>query len=160
MENSHEPSILIRFGGFLLFMFLSLGAFAWFGWSLFQTITQIASNNPVILFNKGALYMLGVGIGLSTLTYIALYEAILRLPLTNKVNKRINGGALISIITMIIFPQVIHYPVERFLEGRGYNICEPVSYQWFMYRKIIYVSNSEACAELVERKNNRITEGI
>ncbi len=151
MESSQKPSIFVRFGGFLLFVSLSLGALVWFGWSLFQMITQIASNSPIILFDKGALYMLGVGIGLSVLTYVALHEVILKRPLTKKMSKKINMSALVSLITLIIFPQIVHYPVERFLENRNYKICEQASYQWLLYRKIVYASSFEVCTDMIEK---------
>jgi len=110
------------------------------------------TSSSVILFDKGALYMLGVGIGLAVLTYAVLHEVILKRPLTDKFSKIMNIGALTSIIVMIIFPQVIHYPVEQLLEKRGYKICNQASYQWFLYRRIVYTSSPEICENTIENK--------
>ena len=152
MENFSQPSALARFSALLVFSSLTLAAFAWFGWSAFRFCTQIVENASAIFFDKGALYMFGAGSGLAVLTFGGLYEGILRLPLTEKVAKRITNALIGSIIVMFVLPQIVHYPVERFLEGRGYKICDQASYQWFLYRRIVYVSTSEVCADIIKNK--------
>lgn len=152
MEHPNRPSALLRYGGLLLFASLSLAALAWFGWSIIQIITQIRSNTAVILFDKGAVYMLGVGMGLLVLTYGILHEVILGLALTKRVTKRINISALISIIVLFIVPHLVHYLVEHALNERDYIICDQASYQWLLYRRIVYVSNFEDCANIIEGK--------
>jgi hypothetical protein len=104
--------------------------------------------------------LLGAGVTLGALTLGGLYQGILRLPLTKKVTKILTNVLIGGVVVMFVLPHIVHYPVESYLEGRGYNICEQASYRWFAYREIAYVSNSEACAELVERKKNRINGGV
>ena len=155
MESSHQPSTLSRFFSFFVFSLLTISTLTWFGWSVFQLYAQLAENGPVIVFDKGVFYLLGGGSGIAILTLYMFYEGVLKLPLTEKVAKILTNSLIVSVSVMFVLPHIVHYPVESYLEGRGYNICEQASYRWFAYRKIVYVSNFEACAELVERKNNR-----
>lgn len=153
MGNLDKPPALLRYGGFLLFALLALGTLTWFGWSMYQTITQIGSNASIISFNKGIAYMLGAGIGLSVLTYGILHEVILGRSLSKKVIKNINTGAIISVLTLLIFPQLIHYSVDHVLNGRDYKVCDQASYRWLFYRNIVYVSSTEECETLAASKN-------
>ncbi|WP_020159900.1 hypothetical protein [Methylobacter marinus] len=160
MESSHQPSTLSRFFSFFVFSLLTISILTQFGWGVFQLYARIAENGPVIVFDKGVFYLLGAGVTLGALTLGGLYQGILRLPLTKKVTKILTNVLIGGVVVMFVLPHIVHYPVESYLEGRGYNICEQASYRWFTYRKIVYVSNSEACAELIKRKNNRITGGV
>jgi hypothetical protein len=136
----------------LLFILMSLASLLWFAWSILSLIGQINSNSPAISFDKGAMYMLGVGVGLSALTYAILHEAILKKILTERVTSWITRCAFAGIGLMFIFPHIVHYPVENYLEGEGYQICSQASYQWLLYRKIVYVSSPEVCAGLGRKK--------
>ena len=160
MESSHQHSPLTMFCILLIFSLMALSTLTWFGWSVFQLYAQIAENGPVIVFDKGVFYLLGGGSGIAILTLYMFYEGVLKLPLTEKVAKILTNSLIGSVSVMFVLPHIVHYPVESYLEGRGYTICEQASYRWFAYREIAYVSNSEACAELVERKNNRAAGGV
>ncbi|MCL7422011.1 MAG: hypothetical protein M8364_14015 [Methylobacter sp.] len=160
MESSHQPSPLTMFCILLIFSLMALSILTQFGWGVFQLYAQIAENGPVIVFDKGVFYLLGGGSGIAILTLYMFYEGVLKLPLTEKVAKILTNSLIGSVSVMFVLPHIVHYPVESYLEGRGYNICEQASYRWFAYREIAYVSNSEACAELIKRKKNRITGGV
>ena len=160
MKNPDEPSALIRFAGFLLFLTLSICALLWFVWASFSLVEQITKDTSFVIYDNSGFYMLGVSIGLFALTYGILHEVILKLPLTDKVTKRITRAALAGIGLMIILPQIIHYAVEDYMENNGYMICAQASSSWLMYKHIAYVSNAETCIDLMFEREKRLSEPL
>ena len=160
MNKPNKPSVLIRYGGFLFFITLSIGALLWFGWASLSLVEQITKSMPAVIYDNSGFYMLGVSIGLFALTYAALHEVILQLPLTNSVTKRITHTAFVGIGLMIILPQIVYYSVDDHLKNNGYKICEQVSSHWLMYKHIAYVSNAETCIELIFEKKKRLSEPL
>jgi hypothetical protein len=131
---------------------LTLGAFLWFAWNSVFLFDQIGAKTSAVIFDKGGFYMLGIGISLGALTYGILHEVILKLPLTDVITRRITRSALAGVGLMFILPHIAHYPVEQHLESEGYELCDKASYQWLLYRKIVYVSSPEVCAGLSKKK--------
>ena len=147
------PSASVRYGGFLLFFALMLGAALWFGWSFISLVSQILHEAPVIYFNKGALYMLGVAIGLLALVYAIFIEVILQQQLTENSSRMITRTAYIGIGVLVLFPQIIHFTVERNLIKKNYEICETASYQWLMYREIVFTRDTQTCKDITTRSS-------
>ena len=160
MTKPDEPSALIRFSGFFIFLFFSIGAFVWFGWTSLSLVEQITKSMPAVIYDNSGFYMLGVSIGLFALTYAALHEVILQLPLTKSVTKRITYTAFVGIGIMIILPQIVNYSIDDHLKNNGYKICEQVSSNWLMYKHIAYVSNAETCIELIFEREKRLSEPL
>jgi hypothetical protein len=96
--------------------------------------------------------MFGAGIGLASLTFAIFYEGILRRKLTNKITKGITRSALVGISLMFILPQVLHYLASTYLEKDRYVICDEMSYQWLLYKKIVYTTNQLRCETLIQEK--------
>ena len=140
-----KPSATVRYGGFLLFVALMLSAALWFSWSFISLISQLLNEAPAIYFNKGAMYMLGIAIGLLALVYAIFLEVILQQQLTNKSSKIITRIAYIGIGVLIIFPQAIHFPIENHLLKRHYEICETAYNRWLMYREIAFTKDANTC---------------
>ncbi len=147
-----EASLLKKVSGFLFFFFPSLGAFILFGSDLYQLFLQVKSNVSVIEFHKGSFFDLGIGLGFGVFTYMYLQEVILQRAVTPKVTKWMTRGLISSVFIMMLFPQIAHYSLEHILEKQGYMICNLDSYQWRIYRTFYYVSEVDACTNLIESK--------
>jgi hypothetical protein len=160
MTKPDEPSIIIRIGGFLLFLLLSICAYLWFAWDSFSLYEQISANASVVTFSNGGFYALGGGIAFSTLTYGVLHQVIFKLPITEKITKRVTRGSIIGIGLMIILPQIIHHFVEDHMKSNNYMICGQVSSSWLMYKHIAYVTDTETCAKLFIEKQERLSEPL
>ena len=145
MNTQSAPTAPYRYGVFLAFLFFSFAALIWFGWSFSNLVLQLSAATPVISLNKGAMYMLGIGLASSVLTIAIFQEAIIRRPMTDKLARRLTGGALAGLVIVFLLPFMTHSVIEQRLEARGYKICEQASYQWLLYRNIVYVSDYELC---------------
>ena len=160
MTKPDEPSALIRFSGFFIFLFFSIGAFVWFALDAFTLYKQISTDSSVVIFSNGGFYAFGGGIAFLTLTYGIFHEVILRKAVTDKVTKIITRGSIAGIGLMIIVPQIVNYSIDDHLKNNSYKICEQVSSQWLMYKHIAYVSNAETCIELIFEQEKRLSEPL
>jgi hypothetical protein len=151
-----EPSLLKRILGFLFFFLFSLAALVWWVWELINLYQQVTSNADIINFEKGTLYLFGVSVLGGFLSYAIFHEVILKRPYTESITKWIHKGFSFGLISLILFPYVVRLPLEEYLEKKDYLICEIESYQWSMYRAIVYTSSLEACDEAIEIEKNRI----
>lgn len=152
MDTQSSPTALARYGGFFLFLLVTAACFIWFSWSVYGIVDSISSKAHTVYFDKGSLYMFGAGIGLTSLTFAIFYEGILRRDLTNKITKNITRSALMGVSLMFILPHVLHYLVSTHLEEERYVVCDEVSYQWFLYKKLVYTTNQRTCEILVQEK--------
>jgi hypothetical protein len=152
MVQHGSSTILARFGGLFLFFVLTTACFVWFAWSAYSIVDSISSKADVVYFDKGSLYMLGAGIGLASLTLAILYEGILRRNLTSKITMVITRSALIGVSLMFILPHVLHYLASTYLTDENYVVCDEASYQWLLYKKLVYTTNQLTCEVLVQEK--------
>lgn len=160
MNKPNKPSALIRYGGFLFFTILSIGALLWFVWASLSLVEQVTQSTSAVIYDNSGFYMLGVSIGLFALTYAALHEVILQLPLTETVTKRFTRGSIVGIGLMILLPQIVNYAVDDHLKNNGYKICDQVSSHWLMYKHIAYVSDAETCIDLIFEQEKRLSEPL
>ena len=152
MDTQISPTPLARHGGFFLFLLVTMACFIWFIWSAYGIANSIYSKEHTVYFDKGSLYMFGAGIGLASLTFTIFYEGILGRNLTNKITKGVTRGALIGVSLMFILPHLLHYMASTHLEEEHYVICDEVSYQWLLYKKLVYTANQQTCEILVQQK--------
>lgn len=152
MDAQNSPTALARYGGFFLFLLLTAACFVWFSWSAYDIVDSISSKANAVYFDKGSLYMFGAGIGLASLTFAIFYEGILRRKLTKKITKGITRSTLVGILLMFILPHVLHYLASTYLEEKHYVICDEMSYQWLLYKKVVYTTNQLSCEALIQEK--------
>ena len=152
MVQHDSSTIFARFGGLFIFLSMTTVCFVWFAWSIYSIANQITTDAHVVYFDKGSLYMLGAGIGLSALTFAILYEGILRRNLTKRVTKIITKSALAGIILMFLLPQLLHYLTNTYLTEKRYIVCVEASYQWLFYKKIVYTDIQSTCEALNVKK--------
>lgn len=149
MEKGDSPSLIDRIGTPVLLLALGASATAWFIYRVFALFSN--GSSPIVTFDKGSYYMLGVGVGLLTLAYMIIKEFWLRRPLTNEQSSFFSRIAVSGVILAFVFPHVAHFAVDKYLEKHGYAVCEEASHQWLFVRDIVYVQAVIECS--VDLKN-------
>lgn len=152
MNREQLPSPLTRFLSVVFFSMLTLSALAWFVVSVIGIISQFSLNDPVVGFDKGSMYMLGVGLGLLLLTIGGIMQGIFGQALTPKEETLFKRGIVISIVLMVTFPQLAHYLVSKYAHKQHYSICNDATYRWLLYRKLYYTESKITCDKLVNEK--------
>jgi len=152
MNGEQLPSPLARFLSVAFFSMLTLSALAWFVVSIIGLISQFRLNDPVVGFDKGSMYMLGIGFGLLLLTIGGIMQGMLGQALTVKKETLFKRGIVISIVLMVAFPQLTHYLVDKYAHKHHYSICNDATYSWLLYSKFYYTESKITCDKLVNEK--------
>ena len=130
------------------FALLSAISLTWFVASAVRVWNQTNSAATYITFERGALYLFGVGLALAVLTYGITYQGVLRRPLTKTATKLFNVLLMGSLLLTFAVPPVGEYVVSETLEARGYRVCDLKSRQWPIFRDVVYVASLEVCDNL------------
>ena len=109
-------------------------------------ITGIYNFQDNIEFNKGALYLYGVGLILLIFVVGIIYTNYLKKNISSHANKIIGKAVLVFLLITFFLPQIVHYTTANYLENRGYQVCEARSKQWLHVRTIVY-SKLVSCDE-------------
>ena len=88
----------------------------------FQLTLDLLHKEDVIAFNKGAMYMLGVGLSGGLLIYFMIYEIIYG-KISESFNKKATRLAFIFMGSIFIFPQIIDFRVRQYIGHTGYVFC-------------------------------------
>ena len=152
MINHPPSSVLARTLSITFFSIGTLSALVWFFVSLIGVITLFRLNKPVITFDKGAMYMLGVGLGLLLLTITGFIQGVLKKKLSHRAEILFKRGIIVSVMLMLVTPQLAHYLVANSAQQRHYDICKAASYRWFLYSKFYYTQNEMTCNQLLETR--------
>lgn len=126
-----------------LVFILILFSFSWFFLSIISLIQNISS--PVVVFEKGACYMLGVGLGLSPFGLIIIIKYFIKKPITDSLKRLLSRLMISGLALLFIFPHLAHLAIDRHLTQRGYTFCEDATHQWRFYRDIVYIQPSIDC---------------
>jgi len=152
MGGEQRPSTLVRFLSVVFFSILTLSSLAWFTVSITGLLSQFLLNDPVVEFDKGSMYMLGIGLGLLLLTIGGVIQGLLGKKLTSQKEAVFTRGLAFSLILMIGFPHLTHYVVANYARQRNYSVCSDATYRWLLYSKFYYTNSDMACNELVSKK--------
>lgn len=152
MYSEHNPSFSTRLLSVAFFAILTILSLVWFFISVTSLLSQFRLNESVIAFDKGSMYMLGVGIGLLSLTIGGLMQGIFGKVLTSKWESLFKRSLVVSIIVMVALPQLAQYSVDSYARKQHYDICNEATYKWFLYSKYYYTDNQIACNKLVKEK--------
>lgn len=152
MNEDEKPSLLMRLLSIAFFLMLALSALAWFSVSIIELISQFHLREPVVGFDKGSMYMLGIGFGLFLLTIGGVMQGVLGQTLTPKKETLFRRGMVISLILMVFVPQITTYVVGKYAYKHHYSICNDATYRWLLYSKYYYTESKIACVKLVNRK--------
>jgi hypothetical protein len=152
VSEGKKPGWAARIFGTLFFVSFAIGAFVAFFYGLSSFFGSLSADLVVIM--KGSFQMFGVGIGLSALTFICIYESLLGKRLTEKqgsITMKVAVGGLILIFTL---PHVIHYAMGSALERRGYSVCDAASRKSPHNPEIVYIRQPLECTKDVEKRFN------
>lgn len=116
-----------------------------FGYYAFDVSISLILKKEIIEFNKGAMYMLGVGLGAGLLVIFMIHELTGK-KISNSYNKKATKFALISIGLIFIFPQLADYIVSSKFRSMDYVFCEEKSYRWLHAQNKVYGVNVDACS--------------
>lgn len=145
METRVPPSLLNRIIGPPLFLAGGFAAAFWFFYRIVCLLEDLSS--PVILFDKGSYYMLGVGLGLLSLGIGLAKEFWGGNPLTAKQADIISKLGIAGVVLIFIIPHISHFSADYYLKNQGYSVCEEASHQWLFVRDIVYIQPTVECSE-------------
>jgi len=134
-EKSSQITILITVVSFAL---LGVGALYIAINTTFSLIRHIIYLPESIEFNKGALYLWGVGFVLLLFVVGIVYTNYLKKTISKKTNKRLTQFVIFLLLLTFLLPQVVHYVTAEYLEKKDYKICESKSRQWLHVKTIVY----------------------
>jgi len=147
-----KNSPVVLYGGLAAFIAMALVAFAFFFVTAIGLFDDLSMLPASISFDKGAFYLLGVGLALSVLTFVIIYEPVMGNILTPKIGGLCTKLTIAGVLIMFILPHLVHYGVQSFLTSRGYEVCGCASHQWLHSRTIVYVRNQDVCDRLMLEK--------
>jgi hypothetical protein len=156
MGESATPSLKTKIMSLTFFVALAAGSFLWFGISIVSLFNQLHFHEAIVAFDKGSIYMLGVGVGLLLLIGGGVLQGFLGREPDAAAEKIFKWGMVISLTLMIALPQLVHYWVDHSAKTQKYEVCGEAGYQWLMYRKIYYADSRDSCSRLVQEKAAKI----
>lgn len=131
---------------------LTLSSLAWFIISINLLVSQFHTSSPIIGFDKGSMYMLGIGFGLLFLTIGGVTQGLLQKKLTPRHEAFFTRALIINLLVTIAFPQLAHYTVARYAQKQGYNTCDDFTYRWLLYSKSYYTKHEIFCSKIINNK--------
>jgi di/tricarboxylate transporter len=152
MEDTYNASIMTKVASFLFFVILTIASFWWFVASSYGTLHSLFYGNEVVYFSKGAMYSFGAGVVLLLLTLLGVYQNVKKNDLSKAQTKWATKIFVLSTVAMFVFPVVAHFTVNNFATKNGYFECKEMSYQWLLYKKIVYVNSQAVCTNLVKSR--------
>ena len=150
METRDPPSLLNKVIGPPLFLVGGLSASLWFFYRAIFFIDNISS--PLVLFDKGSYYMLGVGVGLLSLGFVTAIEFWGGKPITSKQNTIFSRLAISGVILLFVVPHLVHFAADKYLNKHGYTVCEEASHRWLFVRDIVYIAETIECSSSIKVK--------
>jgi len=144
MEDRVRPPILARIFGPLIFLVGAPVALAVFLQKLYQLIVHWADD--AFLFDKGAFYLLGVGLGMLALAILTVQEGWFGRNLSKAQAVILSRLALVGVALIPILPNLTHYATDAVLKNDGYVVCESASHRWRFVRDIVYIKPSVECS--------------
>lgn len=145
MENHAKNVTPAKCVTVIIFALFAICALLAFGYYAFDVSIRLISKNEIVEFNKGAMYMLGVGLGAGLLVIFMIHELTGK-KISNSYNKKATKFAFISIGLIFLFPQLADYVVSSKVSGMGYVFCEEKSYRWLHAQNKVYGINVDACS--------------
>ena len=150
MNNQETHSLTARYSVIAVFALMLVSALSWLTLSSYSLVNQLFSDSSTIVFVKGSFYLAGICITLIALLYDFIYETTKKRSLPAKATYYVTRAGIAGVVIMLMLPHMIQYGVEEYVTSRGYSECEKASYQWLIYRKIVFTNNIDVCAGLTE----------
>lgn len=151
MEDREKPSKSVLYAGVFCFFLFAAWAFIWFWLETYSTFLAFFHLEHVISFNKGALYLFGVGLGMWALVGYMLAELWLGKPPSKRYEKVVTRLGVAGLVLAFSLPHVVHYSLDAWLDSRDYTICEPASHQWLHSVTLVYTKTETECLRLLQK---------
>ncbi len=146
MVKPKKNPFIIQVPTAILFILITLSALIIFCYFTYILIAGIFTGSDIIIFNKGAMYMLGVGLTSGLLSFFMLYE-IFNKEISASLNKKSTRPALIFICSIFVIPQLAGFAVNGYVESIKYVYCSEKSSHWLQNQNLIYANNKLTCAK-------------
>ena len=111
METRDPPSLLNRIVTPPLTLLCGISATVWFFYRMIFFLQNMST--PIVIFDKGSYYMLGVGIGLLSLGFVAVIEFWGGKPITRKQNSIFSRLAISGVVLLFVVPHAAHFAADR-----------------------------------------------
>ncbi len=144
MNGTQKPSLILQVLIVAFFFLFAIGSLIVFGYYAFLLFENIISQSDFIVFNKGSMYMFGVGLSSGLLTYFFIYE-ILKKKISASFNKKSTYIGLVFIGSIFIFPQLADYWIHKYINHIGYAYCPEQSYRWLHAQNLVFASDENIC---------------
>ncbi|WP_027328620.1 hypothetical protein [Marinimicrobium agarilyticum] len=145
MKQEPQGSVVAQIFCLALFGGSAIAALIVFIAEVVAIVRGVTDLGSTVSINKGFLYLFGLGILSAMMTYALVFFAMLKRPVTGKLKTVTNIGFTVGFASLIVLPQAIHFPANHFLLEKGYEICQPRSYTWFFYKRLVYVDSEAEC---------------
>lgn len=155
MLDNQPCSVFTRLLSVSFFLIFGLAALLWFGVSMSTLVSQLVAESPVVAFDKGAMYMLGVGSALLLLAAGGFLHGVMGKKQTKAGDSIFKRGVIVCFLVLIVFPQAAQFIVNRYALGHSYQTCESAGYRWLLYSKYYYTKDDAECDRLSQGKYSR-----
>lgn len=145
METRDPPSLAVKILAPIFFGFGAASALFWFASRSRHLATQL--NEPVIAFDKGSFYLLGIGLALAILCLVVTQEYWFGKGLSKRLNRILTKLTILSLAIMLLTPHAVHLGLARKLESRSYTLCEDASHRWLFAVTLVYASPTASCPQ-------------
>ncbi len=147
ITNPPKPSILYLFTGTLIFFLSGVAAFYYAITVLLQLISELTNDSNILVFDKGAFYLFGVGFGLFVFVLAFIYSKVVNNQLSDFINKLIFISLIGSVVLTFALPQAMHFYINSYTEKNSYRICQDQSHRWLHAVTIVYAKNGDCLTE-------------
>jgi hypothetical protein len=159
MEDHTKINTLSRYATVFVFSLFAIAALLAFGYYALDITISLLFKKDIIEFNKGAMYMLGVGLGAGLLVIFMIHELSGR-EISKSYNKKATNFALISIGLIFVFPMITDYVVTLKVKSIDYVYCENLSYRWLHVQSKVYGITADACENVNANEIRGIGRGF
>ncbi len=148
MSESERVPLVMKIFFPLFMMLLTLAAAYLFFSELVSNLRDMSSLPESVSFSKGSYYACGAGFAVGVFTFFSVSEFWFSVVIKGRLAKRLMRIAVGGAIVMVVFPQVMHFYMGRFIEENTYIVCEEASSQWLHAKTIVYVKDVGVCQEM------------
>ncbi len=151
MMEPQKKILVQRIISIILCSLMAIGALAVFGYEATRLIRAIINRADILIFDKGAMYLMGCGLSAGLMTFFFVYEV-----LDKKISASLNRiGTVIGlgcVLSIFIMPQVVHFGVTAFVTHNNYKFCPKQSFRGLKMETLIYTADGYHCEKYKGRR--------
>jgi len=144
MNDDFQKNTISKYATVFVFALICVGALIAFGIYGYNVAYDLIRREELVEFNKGAMYMLGVGLSSGLLVTFMIHELIGK-EISKSYNKKATRSALIFIGLIFVFPQIADYVILYKVKNAGYVFCENRSYRWLHAQNKVFAVDASTC---------------